>query len=84
MRPHLFEAGTKYDSGTGVAELHPLRRRGLGELETDRSLFMERTEVLCASCGGYLGHLFDDGPGLDGSVLHQLVRAPVERRADDA
>lgn len=58
----LFESDTKYDSGSGWPSFHaPLEEENV-ELETDSSLGMVRTEVLCAACHSHLGHVFDDGP----------------------
>ena len=58
----LFDAGTKYDSGTGWPSYYqPISEDAVGTQE-DGMLWMKRTEVHCADCGAHLGHVFPDGP----------------------
>ena len=61
----LFDAKTKYDSGSGWPSFFDAKP-GAIETTRDASLGMVRTEFHCASCGGHLGHIFEDGPGPTG------------------
>jgi peptide-methionine (R)-S-oxide reductase len=57
----LFSSATKFESGTGWPSFWEVLPHAVIK-RADHSLLEERTEVLCARCGGHLGHVFDDGP----------------------
>lgn len=57
----LFDAKTKYNSGTGWPSFWDHLPQAIGTT-TDHKLIVPRTEVHCARCGGHLGHVFEDGP----------------------
>ncbi len=62
----LFRSDTKYESGSGWPSFYAAIDDGRISTREDRSHGMARTEILCATCDGHLGHLFDDGPNPTG------------------
>jgi peptide-methionine (R)-S-oxide reductase len=58
----LFSSDTKFDSGTGWPSFYQPIENDCLDSEEDKSQGTIRTEVLCSSCKGHLGHVFEDGP----------------------
>jgi len=74
----LFESDDKYNSGCGwPAFTQPADEQKVEE-RRDNSLGMSRTEVLCAECGGHLGHVFPDGPPEAGGLRYCINSAALD------
>jgi peptide-methionine (R)-S-oxide reductase len=78
----LFDASTKFESGSGWPSFYEPIEGERVATEEDRTLFMRRTEVHCARCGGHLGHVFDDGPKPTG-LRYCINSASLELKRED-
>ncbi|MCH7409844.1 peptide-methionine (R)-S-oxide reductase MsrB [Belliella sp. DSM 111904] len=79
----IFHSNSKYDSGCGwPAFTHPVNEDAI-EVKMDYSHFMIREEILCAKCGGHLGHRFPDGPTDRGGIRYCINSVSMDFKKEE-
>ncbi len=80
----LFKSDTKFDAGCGWPSFYEALDKTKIIEKVDISHGMKRTEVLCANCGGHLGHVFDDGPAAKGGLRYCINSTSIDFNKPDS
>jgi peptide-methionine (R)-S-oxide reductase len=80
----LFKSDTKFDAGCGWPSFYEALDKTKIIEKVDTSHGMKRTEILCANCGGHLGHVFDDGPAAKGGLRYCINSTSIDFHKSDS